>query len=247
MIISLLKISLWNLNLKILALITARKGSKRIPGKNVRSLGDKPLIMWSIDTIQGMPDICDVLVSTDDSAIADIGRMANVLVPWLRPKELSTDEASSVDVCLHAVNWYESEHDKLDGILLLQPTSPFRSKNKVHHGINLFRENNHQLPVIGVSHATTHPYWCYKDTNGGFKPYIVGGSGYRSQDLPSAYVLNGAFFLISPENLRKERTFLSDKMVPLIFDKPEESIDLDTEWDWMIAESFLQKQNVSSK
>ena len=232
--------------MKILALITARGGSKRIPKKNIRLLGKKPLILWSIDAIRDIPDICDILVSTDDEAIAETAKKANAMVPWLRPKELATDFATSIDVCLHALDWYESEYGLIDGLLLLQPTSPFRTKSTICHGIDLFRNNNQECPVIGVTNAKTHPYWCYRNTNDGFKPYVEDGSGYRSQDLPPAYVLNGAFFLISPQSMRKERSFLSENMVPLIFEEPEESIDLDNEWDWMIAESFLQKQNKPS-
>ena len=95
--------------MKILALITARKGSKRLPGKNNRLLGGKPLIIWSIDVAKGIPEICDVLVSTDDSEIAEISRNAGAFVPWLRPSNIATDNATSEEVALHAIDWYERE------------------------------------------------------------------------------------------------------------------------------------------
>jgi CMP-N-acetylneuraminic acid synthetase len=130
--------------MKILALITARGGSKRLPGKNIKLLGSKPLILWSIDVAKNNLDICDILVSTDNPAIAEISREAGAKVPWLRPSELATDNASSVDVALHALDWYEASKGSVDGILLLQPTSPFRTPETVPRGIELFRINNYQ-------------------------------------------------------------------------------------------------------
>ena len=94
--------------MRILSLITARGCSKRLPGKNLRILGGKPLIAWSIDAAKDIPEICDILVSTDELDIAKASESLGAYVPWLRPSELATDQASSVDVALHALNWYES-------------------------------------------------------------------------------------------------------------------------------------------
>jgi CMP-N,N'-diacetyllegionaminic acid synthase len=226
-------------NLRILALVAARGGSKRVPGKNIRHLGGKPLIVWSIEVAKGIPDICDILVSTDDSAIADVARRAEALVPWLRPAELASDSATSVDVCLHSLDWYEDTHGKVDGLLLLQPTSPFRSRETVLRGIALFRSNQRRS-VIGVSPAISHPMLCLQVNGRSIRPFIDGeGMRARSQDLPPAYVLNGAFYLIEPKELRSQKSFCSDVTMPLIINEPAESVDIDTEWDWKIAEALL--------
>ncbi len=223
--------------MKILAIITARGGSKRVPGKNLRPLGGTPLLVWSVDIVKGVSEVCDTLVTTDDDAIAEAGRAAGALVPWLRPVELATDTATSLDVCLHALDWYEQERGEVDGLLLLQPTSPFRSRAAVFRGIDLFRVNGHR-PVVGVSPAGSHPMWCFKLDGDRIQPYIDGAClQLRSQDLPPAYAVNGAFYLISPKQLRETRTFYPSDMLPLVMDKPEEAIDIDTEWDWKIAES----------
>lgn len=233
--------------MRILALIAARGGSKRIPGKNIRSLGGKPLIVWSIDVANGIPEICDILVSTDDSAIAEVARNASALVPWLRPAELATDTASSVDVCLHALDWYEGENGEVDGLLLLQPTSPFRSRGTVMRGIELFRVHKRRS-VLGVSPAKSHPMWCLQIDGETMRPFMAGGAlRLRSQDLPLAYVVNGAFYLIAPEELRKLRSFYSDDMLPLVIDQPEELTDIDTEWDWRLAETVLATRGPRSK
>jgi len=230
--------------MKILALITARGGSKRLPGKNIKLLGGKPLIEWSTDIAKNIPEICDILVSTDDEAIADVVRNAGVLVPWLRPADLANDTASSVDVVLHALNWYEREHGKVDGLLLLQPTSPFRTRETLLRGITIFRANQDQA-VIGVSPAESHPMWCFSVNDQGMQPFIAGGGLHiRSQDLPTAYVVNGAFYLVSPDVLRATRSFYGKGMVPLIMGQAKESIDIDTEWDWKMAEAALSVTNV---
>lgn len=222
--------------MRILALIPARGGSKRLPGKNIRVLGGKPLIVWSIDVAKAIPDICDILVTTDAPEIAEVAAGAGALVPWHRPPELATDSAKSADVCLHALDWYESAKGKVDGLLLLQPTSPFRSCDSVSRGIKVFRENNYRT-VIGVSRAETHPMWSYKIDGLTMHPFVEGGGVLlRSQELPPAYAINGAFYLLKPEDLRRRKSFFSDDMVPLVIEKPEEAIDIDTQWDWNVAE-----------
>lgn len=225
--------------MKILALIPARGGSKRLPGKNIRVLGGKPLIVWSIDVAKGIPEIIDILVSTDDAEIADIASESGALVPWMRPGELATDTAASVAVALHALNWYESEKGLIDGLLLLQPTSPFRSRETVLNGIELFKSHE-QRTVIGVSKTKVHPAWCFKINDAGMVPFIDGVDlQSRSQDLEPAYVVNGAFYLISPDDLRNNHSFYNEHMLPLVLDKPKESIDIDTEWDWRLAETVI--------
>lgn len=225
--------------MKILALITARGGSKRIPGKNIRLLGGKPLIAWSIDLAKTIPEICDVLVSTDDFAIANISKIAGAYVPWLRPSELATDTATSVDVALHALDWYEAEKGGVDGLLLLQPTSPFRTQATVKRGIDLFIKNNYQT-VIGISPSHSHPMWMLKIDGNCLKPFMKEHLlGARSQELQPVYVVNGSFYLISPNELRDNKMFLSEKAVPLLIESPQEAIDIDTEWDFKIAEFSL--------
>ncbi len=219
--------------MRILALIPARAGSKRLRGKNIRILGDKPLISWSIDVVIGMPDIVDIMVSTDASHIAEVAKHAGALVPWLRPDELASDTASSVDVAIHALDWYESEKGPVDGLLLLQPTSPFRTRETVSRGITLFGER--KCSVIGVSEVQVHPARCF---------CIVGNTlnsicKIEAKETQPAFAANGAFYLISPSALRKTKSFLVATTVPMIMKSPRECLDIDTEWDWWIAENLV--------
>jgi len=227
--------------MRILVLILARGGSKRLPGKNIRLLGGRPLIGWSIDTGKLIPGVCDILVSTDDAKIQDVAKGLGAYTPWLRPKELSLDNSSSVDAALHALDWYESKHGVVDGLLLLQPTSPFRRIEKIKKGIELFsvRDCN---SVLGVSPTHAHPKWTFTIENGALSPFLSDhGLNTRSQDLESAYVVNGSFYLISPDALRQKKSFFIEGSLPLVIDSSIESLDIDTDQDWQYAEYCLNK------
>lgn len=225
--------------MRILSLVPARGGSKRIPGKNIKLLGGKPLINWSIDLALQIPSVVDVLVSTDDSTTAEVARSAGAFVPWLRPKRLASDEATTVDVCLHALDWYETARGKVDGLLLLQPTSPFRRRQTIERGLEMY-ERSHCQPVVAVCSAASHPMSCFRIDGDTMRPF-VGAFDHqaRSQDLPPAFVVSGALYLISPDELRRSHSFYSERTLPLLTGAQEESIDIDTEWDWMIAEALL--------
>jgi len=227
--------------MRILALILARGGSKRLPGKNIRPLGGKPLINWSIDVVKSIPDICEIMVSTDDIEINSIAEKNGAYVPWLRPNSLSSDSASSVDASLHALDWYQNEYGAVDGLLLLQPTSPFRTQEIVKKGISLYSKFCYN-PVIGVSPTHAHPKWTFKIEDKILIPFLEEhGMNTRSQDLDPAYVVNGCFYLISCSDLRKGRSFFLKNTMPLVIDSDLESLDIDTESDWEYAEYCLSK------
>lgn len=229
--------------MRLLALVPARGGSKRVVNKNIRELGGKPLIAWTIEAARGAPELADVLVSTDSPAIAQAAEAAGALVPWLRPAELATDTSSSMAVCLHALDWYEQEKGPVDGLLLLQPTSPFRTTDSIRSAIKLFCADTTKS-VVSLSPAASHPMWCYRVDQNVIEPFIdVGKRPTRSQDLPSAYVLNGALYIASPTYLRDRGSFIGSDSIPLVMDDPQETVDIDTELDWMLAETILMNRS----
>ena len=227
--------------MRILALIPARGGSKRLPGKNTRTLGGKPLIAWSIDAAKNIGGICDILVSTDDPQIAAVSKEAGAYVPWLRPAEFATDTATSVDVALHALDWYEKARGAIDGLLLLQPTSPFRTPQTIRQGIELFRKNPMDL-VLAVVCPHAHPLWALK-LEGEYLVRYAPGSGLetRSQDLPQVYLPTGSLYVVAPAVLRATRSFVGARAVPLLIEPPHEALDIDTVWDFKIAEMVADK------
>jgi CMP-N,N'-diacetyllegionaminic acid synthase len=228
--------------MKILAIVPARGGSKRLPGKNIKLLGNKPLISWTIEAATGISEICDILVSTDNSEIAAVAEIAGAKVPWLRPAHLSSDEATSVEVAIHALNWYEEEFSKVDGVLLLQPTSPYRTKLTIQKGINLFREFN-QRPIVGVSPSQTHPQWALKKQGEFLVPFMENHKlGTRSQELLPSFSPNGLLYLVSPEYLRMEHSFGEIMAVPCHTSSVKEAIDIDTDWDFKFATYMLTQE-----
>lgn len=194
------------------------------------------MIVWTIEAAMGIPEICDILVSTDSSEIASVCKNASVLVPWLRPDELATDTATSVDVARHALDWYQRTMGEVDGLLLLQPTSPFRTKETIRYGLRLFGQH-HKNPVVGVSQTHEHPLWAMKRDGDYLVPFIPGGGlATRSQDLPTAFTINGSFYLISASDLQTGDSFIGKKTIPLIVESPEEALDIDSALDFMVAE-----------
>jgi N-acylneuraminate cytidylyltransferase len=189
--------------------------------------------------------IADILVSTDDPATAEVARAGNALVPWLRPAELASDTASSVDVALHALDWFERERGPVDGLLLLQPTSPFRKRETIERGLALY-ERHRDRAVVGLSPAREHPSSCFRLEGDSIIPFVDEPHEHlRSQDLAPAYIVNGAFYLVPPDMLRRERSFYGASPAPLIARAPEEALDIDTEWDWMLAEAVLRLGAIS--
>jgi CMP-N,N'-diacetyllegionaminic acid synthase len=226
--------------MKLLALVPARGGSKRVPNKNIRELGGKPLIQWTLDAALGIPEIADVLVSTDSPEIAKIAKEAGALVPWLRPAELASDTATTLSVCRHALEWYEHHNGSVDAILLLQPTSPFRTQESIVRAIDLFRVHP-ERSIVSFSSAESHPLWCYRIQEDMVQPFVEGSQKpTRSQDLPSVYVINGAIYIASPAYLNQHGSFIGRDTVPLIMEDMNESLDIDTEMDWNFAQFLTE-------
>jgi len=226
--------------MRILAVIPARGGSKRVPGKNIRKLGNKPLINWTIESALNTPELSAIVVSTDDPQIAEIAKSAGATVPWLRPIKLATDESKSVDVAIHALDWFEKENGIVDGILLLQPSSPFRTNTTIQKAIRLF-ENHKGSSIIGVS-PVQNQYLYTLEKHGEF---LVQYQQQRSlikktRNKSQIYALNGTIYLVSPQELRSSNSFLGSCILPVIVKSPIESLDIDTEEDFKIAELFLR-------
>lgn len=221
----------------ILAVIPARSGSKRLPGKNIRKLSGIPLIAWTIRTAMAAGMFDDVVVSTDDAEIAAISRGYGASVPWLRPCELSTDTATSVDVVLHALSAYESTGRASASVMLLQPTSPFRSVETIRRAVALHMQAG-TPPVVSVCPAKAHPAWCFMVDGEGYMRSFCGDGARpaRSQDLPPVYELNGSVYLATADDLRTAHSFLCSRTRALVVSQPEESIDIDDAWDWQLAE-----------
>ena len=218
-----------------MALITARKNSVRLPGKNKRLIGKLSLVENTFEHIKNIKEISKILISTDDNLIKNKMLKRGALVPWLRPKILSTSDATSADVALHALKWFETFQFKVDGLILFQPTTPFRDKKKIIEGIRLFKKNKFKK-VLGVSTIKNFPISFFK----GSKKNIVPISNNKTFQKKKLYFrVNGSFYLISSKELKSKKSFIKGESVPLIIDNFRETIDIDTKKDLILAKKLL--------
>lgn len=222
--------------MRVLAVIPARAGSKRVPGKNTKILGSKPLIAWTID--QALRSRCDhTMVSTDSGAIGELAQSYGADVPFLRSSDLAADDSNVVDALIEVVQQYKSRGIAFDSIALLQPTSPFRRVSTINRAIELHLENRGNS-VVSVSPSRSHTLWTKRINQDALLPYYGESQGVdtRSQDLPPAYDLNGLIYVCSVSQLVENRSLYSEPTLPLIVKSEKEAIDIDTPFDWRIAE-----------
>lgn len=225
----------------ILALVVARGGSKGIPGKNIIPLGGKPLIAWTIEAARRASCIDRVVLSTDCPDIRETGISCGAEAPFLRPEELARDDTPSMAVVLHALQWLEEkEKYKAKWLMLLQPTSPLRTTADIVAASEL-AISRRAPAVVSVCPVSKHPYWTKTiDSTGRLSNLINDVPSFsRRQDLPAAYALNGAIYLVDCEVLRLQKTFSPDGTLAYVM-PPERSLDIDTPWDLQLVDLILK-------
>jgi len=229
-------------NKRCLAVITARGGSKGLKGKNKRLLLGKPLINWTIAAALESNYVNKVLVSTDDKEIATISEDAGAWVPFVRPSNLSGDQASHIDTVLHAISWVEDkETEVFDYIVLLQPTLPFRTCDDIDESIGLIIERN-VSSVIGLTEVDDNPALFKKMSDDlVLENYYndVIEKDLRRQDCGSVYKINGAIYLCSINFLKSSKSWYGNDSIGHVM-PASRSVDIDTEQDLLFAE-FLAK------
>jgi CMP-N-acetylneuraminic acid synthetase len=223
---------------EILVLIPAKGGSTRLPRKNIRLLGGRPLIAWAIESARNSAVSSRIVVSTDDEEIAAVARDCGAEVPFLRPGELSRDPAGVVDVALHALDWHERHGQSFRILIILLPTCPFRSADDIRGALALFRSAKAQF-LMSVSKFDHTPFAAMRLDNASLlTPFFEQYAGRKSQELPTAYRPNGAIHVLDVEAFRRTRSYFSQPLVG--FEMPwERSIDIDNASDLRLAESLL--------
>ncbi|MGY4383092.1 CMP-N,N'-diacetyllegionaminic acid synthase [Pedobacter sp. UYP24] len=225
-----------------LILIPARAGSKGLPGKNVKILGNLPLIEHTLRfSLKIKSEIDVVCVSSNDEQVLTIARnYEGVDVPFERPAELASDHAGSYEVVMHALNFYEEQGVKFERLLLLQPTSPLRHIEDY----NNIKESYTSVcdMVVSVSISKNNPYFnLFEEKNDGFLKKSKESNIIRRQDCPEVYAFNGSFYLINVNSLKRTNLHGFTKIIKSVM--PEErSIDIDNRIDWKIAEYFLEEK-----
>tara|TARA_B100000674_G_C37940258_1_gene962241 strand:+ start:310 stop:978 length:669 start_codon:yes stop_codon:yes gene_type:complete len=214
----------------LLALIPARGGSKRVPRKNINSFCGKPLIQWTIELAQSIDEIDKVIVSTEDQEIASLAIKLGAEVPFIRPKHLARDETPGIEPVLHALE----ELPDIDEVLLLQATSPLRNREDILNLLDM--RNKYKAESIVSINPTKSAKWMYTITpNSTVTPIIDNNFFDKSTNNNKVYCLNGALFYGKRDFLLEKKSFISDKTIGYVM-PDSRSIDIDTCYDWKIAE-----------
>jgi CMP-N-acetylneuraminic acid synthetase len=224
----------------VLGLVVARGGSKGLPRKNVRPLGGRPLIAWTVEAARGARSLTRAIVSSEDGEILERAREAGGETPFVRPAAFASDTASSLDVALHALDWlaaHESQHP--DVLVLLPATAPMRRARHIDEAVATLLADATLEAVVAVTEADYPPYWMLTVTAGRLSwLFPEGGRVDRRQDLPPAFRPNGAIYAIRTTALREQRTFYPRITAPYVMPR-EESVNIDSALDFRLAELLL--------
>jgi CMP-N,N'-diacetyllegionaminic acid synthase len=223
----------------VLGLIPARGGSKGVRNKNIREVGGKPLIAWTIAAGGASKYIDRLVLSSDDPRIIDVAKSHGCDVPFVRPADLATDEADAMLVVRHALSALPEHYEF---IVLLQPTSPLRATADIDGALELCVRTGAQS-CVSVCEPDKSPYWMFTMTDDGVvSPLITSDrlSG-RRQDNPAVYALNGAIYVGRTERIAAGETFVGAKTVGYVMPK-ERSFDIDTELDLRIVDNLLNQE-----
>lgn len=231
--------------MKTLFLIPARGGSKGIPRKNIKLLRGKPLIQYAIENALEVAETKnDICISTDDDEIISVAESTGITVPFKRPEELAQDGSGTYEVILHALDFYKAQGKEYDTVVLLQPTSPFRTAQHIREAMHLYREDCDM--VVSVHESPSNPYYVmYRENKDGFLQKLLPERFTRRQDCPKVYEYNGAIYIMRVSSLRKKPLHTFTHCVKYVMPL-KASIDLDTPDDWEYCEYLMEKRQKRS-
>jgi CMP-N-acetylneuraminic acid synthetase len=226
--------------MRVLGVVTARGGSKGIPGKNVRPLGGKPLLVHTAEAALAARRLSRVVLTTDDEKIAEVGRACGLEVPFLRPAELAMDDTPTLPVLQHAVAELERAGDRFDAVCLLQPTSPFRRAGDIDGCIELLETAGLDAVVSVLPVPPEHnPHWVYFRDGEGLLRLATGEEQPipRRQELPPAFHRDGAVYVTRRDVLMEGNSLYGRRLGGFVADS--RSVNLDTPADWEKAERLF--------
>ncbi|WP_272688340.1 acylneuraminate cytidylyltransferase family protein [Providencia sp. PROV142] len=221
---------------KVLVIIPARGGSKRLPRKNILPLCGKPLIGWTIEAAKNSIYVDSIFISTDDSSVAKIAREYEVNIPELRPKELATDSATTEDVLIYTLNKFGSDYDI---VALLQPSSPLRTSYHLDDALELFVKKN-AFSIVSVTPCEHSPLWSNTlPANCSMSNFLRPEAMKRSQELETFFRINGALYIFDiKELIDHNKICYTEKSFAYIM-KNEDSVDIDNEIDFRLAKVII--------
>lgn len=224
----------------MIAIIPARGGSKGLPGKNIKLLNGKPLIAYTIEAAKQSENVSRVIVNTDDAEISKVALDYGAEVPFVRPSELASDTAKSIDVLLHTLAWLKKNEDlQIDEIIVLQPTSPLRTTQHIDEAIKMYLEKKADS-VISYCQEEHSVFWHKFITDEGKFEDIFNGDYLKNrQEIRPTFYPNGAIYIIKTK-LLLEKKYYSENAYAFLMDK-KSSVDIDTMEDFEFAEWLYKK------
>lgn len=229
--------------MRVLGLIPVRGGSKGVPRKNEKVLHGKPLLQYTVESAKTATKLTQVVVSTEDDALFMLAQKLGVTPPFKRPLELAQDTSGSLDVVRHAILALKEQGQEFDAVCLLQVTNPFRAKGMIDTAITAFIEaqTDALVSVLPVPHEY-NPHWVFEpDTKGHLK--VATGEMQiikRRQDLPPAFIRDGAIYLTKTEVILQENSLFGTSVGYIVSD-PQRHVNIDTLQDWKKAEELAKK------
>lgn len=227
--------------LKPLVIIPARGGSKGIPGKNIKHLGGRPLISYTIDCAKSVVDTDRIILSTDSPEIERVAAECGLPAVYHRPEVLGSDTTGSREVILDVMDWADNNGMDYDVVVLLQPTSPFRIPEDVFNTLEAYTPEIDM--AVTVCQSPANPYYnCFETMDDGFL-HISKGDGRltRRQDAPPAWIFNGAVYAINPRSIRTMTLGEMPRRKAVVMPESR-SLDMDTMTDWFVGECLLSKK-----
>lgn len=228
--------------MRVLGVIPARGGSKGIPRKNIRLLGGKPLIAWTIEAARQSRLLTRVILSTEDEEIAAVGRQWGVEVPFLRPAELAQDDTPTLPVVLHALDWFAAHGESFEAVMVLQPTNPLRTAQDIDGAIERLEKTGADSVISFVDVGEKHPARMKvidQDLRVWDPPFAEPKEGMRRQDLPKYYLREGSIYLTRVNVLLEQQSFRGKDCRAWIIE-PQRAVNIDEEMDFLLAEVVLR-------
>lgn len=221
-----------------LAVVPARGGSKRIPDKNLKEVGDRSLLAHAIEQGKQAEEIDRLIVSTEDSELRSEAEACDAEVPFARPGELSTDEASTSDVVLHALDWFEEDGETFNFVCVLQPTVPFRTPTDIDASIRRLVETGADS-VVTITEFAEPPFWAVEPSEDQIMPYFEENpwKRTRSQEFPTLFRPNGAVFAARVPAFRASGDFYAGDTTYWRMPR-RRSIDIDEPYDLEVARAL---------
>ena len=226
---------------EILGFIPARGGSKGIPQKNLFPVMGKPLLQYTLEAAAESRHLTRRMLSSEDWEIRDFAAGHGVDTRYIRPQELATDEATTIDTVLHALDWLEERNELPDIVVLLQPTSPLRTSQHIDAAIEQFRSSGCSS-LVSVHPMTEHPWKCLDVSESGWRFLARPAKNItrRQEYSNNYYTINGALYIATPQFIRSTRGFITENETELFFMPPAAGVDIDELPDVFQTEAHLK-------